>query len=584
MGGPLWPSTAVGLLVLLVACGGRPAPPAERPAAALGDTTRPATAPLAMVAAGHPEATRVGLDVLRDGGNAVDAAVAIGFALAVVLPDAGNVGGGGFLVLREPDGTSTSWDFRETAPARATRDMFLDPSGQPVPYRSTRGHLASGVPGTVAGLAAAHAATGRLPWARLVEPSVRLAEGHALTDRTAGLFNRYRRDFEAYDASARLFVRADGRPWREGDVWRNPDLARTLARIRDSGAAGFYAGPTARLVADEMARGGGLISEADLAGYRAIERPTVSGRYRGYRVLTVGPPSSGGIALLATLRAVEPMPMARWGAGSPNAVHAMAEALRRAFADRAHWLADPAFVHVPTYGLYDSLYVTRRMASFDPRQASSSDRVSFGTPPDLPPEGSQTTHYSVVDAEGRAVAVTTTLNDYFGSRVVVAGAGFLLNDEMDDFATAPGLPNLWGLVQGEANAVAPGKRMASSMTPVVVEDPRGRLFLVGGSPGGARIISTVFSVLTNVIDHGMNAQAAVNLPRAHHQWRPDELMLERAVPEETADALRARGHVVGRSERWGAPNVVVVRYARDGSRTLEGGADPRRADNHAEGY
>lgn len=567
---------SAALLLLLLAA------PAWASTAA--DTTRPATAASAMVVSGHPEATRVGLDVLREGGTAVDAAVAVGLALAAVLPDAGNVGGGGFLVLREPDGRAATWDFRETAPAAATRDMFLDPSGRPAPYRSTRGHLASGVPGTVAGLALAHAHGGRLPWARLVEPAIRLAEGHALTERTAGLFNRYRRDFEAFTASAALFVRADGRPWRAGDVWRNPDLARTLARIRDGGADGFYRGETARLVAAEMARGGGRLTEADLAAYRAVERVPVSGRYRGYRVMTMAPPSSGGVALLATLRAVEPFPLARWGAGSPDAIHAMAEALRRVFADRAAWIGDPAFAPVPARGLYDSLYVVSRMAGFSARRASASASVQAGTPPDLPAEGTETTHYSIVDAEGRAVAATTTLNDYFGSRVVVAGAGFLLNDEMDDFATAPGQPNLWGLVQGEVNAVAPGKRMASSMTPVVVEDPAGRLFFVGGSPGGPRIISTVFSVLSNVIDHGMDAQAAVNAPRAHHQWWPDVLTLERAVPEAVADALRARGHAVDRSARWGAPNVIVVRHARDGSRTLEGGADPRRADDSADGY
>ncbi len=573
-----WRGVAALLVLLLAAPAGaaRPGSPA--------DTTRPATAASAMVVSGHPEATRAGLDVLRDGGTAVDAAVAVGFALAAVLPDAGNVGGGGFLVLREPDGRAATWDFRETAPAAASRDMFLDPSGRIAPYRSTRGHLASGVPGTVAGLALAHARGGRLPWARLVAPAVRLAESHALTERTAGLFNRYRRDFEAFPASAALFVRADGRSWRAGDVWRNPDLAQTLARIRDEGADGFYRGETARLVAAEQARGGGRITEADLAAYRAIERAPVAGRYRGYRVVTMAPPSSGGVALLATLRAVEPLPLARWGAGSPDAVHAMAEALRRVFADRAAWIGDPAFVSVPTRGLYDSLYVASRMASFSERRASASADVRAGAPPDLPYESSETTHFSIVDAEGRAVAVTTTLNDYFGSRVVVAGAGFLLNDEMDDFATAPGEPNLWGLVQGEANAVAPGKRMASSMTPVVVEDPAGRLFFVGGSPGGPRIISTVFSVLSNVIDHGMDAQAAVNAPRAHHQWLPDVLMLERAVPEATADALRARGHAIDRSERWGAPNVIVVRYGPNGSHSLEGGADPRRADDTAGGY
>lgn len=536
-----------------------------------------------MVATGHPEASAVGVAVLQAGGNAVDAAVAVGFALAAVLPDAGNIGGGGFLVLREPDGTTTSWDFREMAPAAATRGMFLDPSGRPVPYRSTRGHLASGVPGTVAGLEAAHARAGRLPWRRLVEPAVRLAQSHRLTSRTASLFNQYRRDFEAYPATARVFVRSDGQPWREGDEWRQPDLAATLARIRDLGADGFYRGQTARLVEEEMRRGGGLLTAADLDRYQAVERPTLAGHYRGHRVVTMAPPSSGGIALLASLEAVEPYPLRQWGAGSPDAVHVMAEALRRAFADRARWLGDPEFVRVPTQGLYDSLYVAGRMATFQRDQATPSTVVAAGRPAGSA-EGTETTHYSVVDAEGRAVAVTTTLNDFFGSRVVVDGAGFLLNDEMDDFSTAPGQPNLWGLVQGEANAVAPGKRMVSSMTPVIVDDPQGRLFFVGGSPGGTRIISTVLSVLTNVIDHGMDAQQAVVAPRTHHQWLPDVLMLERAVPEATALALEARGHTIGRAARWGAPNVIVLRPDRPDGLVLEGGADPRRADDDARGY
>jgi len=576
---------ALVLVLALVAAGGA-LPPVALGLAPLGpppvaaDSTRPALAREAMVATGHPEASRIGLAVLRDGGTAVDAAVAIGFALAVVLPDAGNLGGGGFLLLREPDGEAASWDFREVAPASATRDMYVDRGGRLIPYRSTRGHLASGVPGSVAGLAAAHAAGGRLPWARLVEPAIELARGHRLTPRTAMLFNRYRRDFEAFPSSARLFVRADGRPWRGGDLWENPDLAATLSRIRDDGPAGFYTGETARLVAAEMERGGGRITEADLAAYRVVPRPVLSSTYRGHRVLTMGPPSSGGIALLASLEAVEPLDLARMS--RPDALHAMMESLRRAFADRAHWLGDPAYTSVPTEGLFDSLYVRRRMATFDPARATPSAAVAQGVP--LAHESTETTHYSVVDTEGRAVAVTTTLNDYYGSRVVVDGAGFLLNDEMDDFSTAPGQPNLWGLVQGEANAIAPGKRPSSSMTPVIVEDPRGRLLFVGGSPGGPRIISTVLLVLTNVLDYGLDAQAAVNAPRVHHQWLPDRVEAERGVPDATVGALRARGHAVERGDRWGAPNVIVVRHDRPGGSILEGGADPRRADNDARGF
>ena len=535
----------------------------------------------AVVTTGHPEASAVALDVLRQGGNAVDAAVAAAFALAAVLPDAGNVGGGGFLVLRRADGTATAWDFRETAPLAATRDLFLGPDGLPVAGRSTAGHLAVGVPGTVAGLVAAHAADGRLPLARVVEPAVRLARGHVLTARAASLLNRYRPDFARFDASAALFVR--DAPWQAGDVFENPDLAATLGRIRDRGHDGFYRGETARLLAEEMARGGGLITLADLAAYRAVEREPLRGAYRGYRLATMPPPSSGGIALLQTLAALEPYPVATWGSQSPRALHVLGEALRRAFADRARYAGDPAWARVPVAGLVDPAYVAARMATFDPGRATLSADVLAGVPAGAP-EPTETTHLSVVDADGAAVALTTTLNDYFGARVVVAGAGFLLNDEMDDFATAPGLPNAWGLVQGEANAVAPGRRMASSMTPVIVEDAAGRLFAACGSPGGPRIISTVAQVLLGVIDDRLGVQAAAARPRVHHQWLPDVLYAEAGLPAETLDALRGIGWAVEPTDRFGAANCVVVRTASDGTRTLTASADPRRPDDDARGY
>ena len=550
----------------------------------LGDTIRPATAPTAMVATGHPEASRAGLATLQAGGNAVDAAVAVGFALAVVLPDAGNVGGGGFLVLREPDGAATSYDFRERAPARASRDMYVGADGRVVRGRSTTGHLAVGVPGTVAGLLRAHADHGRLPLADVMAPAIRLAEGHYLTPRTAMLFTRYRDDFAAHASTARAFIRADGQPFQAGQRFEQPELAAVLRRIRDHGRDGFYRGTTADLIVAEMRRGGGLITHADLEAYRVVQRPVLASTYRGHRVITMGPPASGGIALLAALEAVEPYPLAAYGFHSPDAVHLTGEALRRAFADRSHWLGDPAFVRVPATGLFDSLYVRQRMASFRPDRASRSLDIGHGTPPNLPYESTETTHFSVVDAEGRAVAVTTTLNDYFGSKVVVDGAGFFLNDEMDDFTSAPDQANFWGLIQGEANAIAPGKRMVSSMTPVIVEDPAGRLFIVGGSPGGARIISTVFEVLTNVIDFGLDAQQAVVRPRFHHQWLPDVLEHEAGLPQPTLDALEARGWSLHRLTRFGAPNIIVVRYDAAGGHTYEGGADPRRDDNDARGY
>ncbi|MEM1056417.1 MAG: gamma-glutamyltransferase [Bacteroidota bacterium] len=572
--------------LLLISAGGSTPASAERPAypaVVSADTVEaPVTAERAMVVSGHPEASRIGVRVMREGGNAVDAAVATAFALAVVLPDAGNVGGGGFLLWRGADGATTSFDFRETAPEAATRDMFLDSRGRVVPGRSTRGHLAAGVPGTVAGLLLAHERLGSLPLERLMEPAIALArDGQRLTGRNAFLFNRYRRDFERFESTARVFVREDGEPWQITDRFRQPDLARVLERVRDEGHDGFYRGATADLIVAEMERGGGLITHEDLAGYRAIERPVLEGRYRGRRVLTMGPPSAGGIALLQTLRAMEPYALRDMGFHSPAHVHLTGEALRRAFADRARWLGDPDRVEVPALALIDSAYVAQRMADFDPDAATASRAIAGGEPWT---EGTETTHLSVVDAEGNTVALTTTINDYYGSKVVVDGAGFLLNNEMDDFASTPDAPNLWGLVQGDANAIAPGKRMVSSMTPTIVEDKTGRLAMVTGSPGGARIISTVLASIVNVFDFGMDAQTAVTLPRFHHQWLPDELEYERGVPDSTLSALRARGWRLDRLSRFGAANVIVVRDGADGSRTLEGGADPRRDDNDARGF
>ena len=563
-------------LAVVLACG---APAAAASGWAPADTVEPARAPTAMVATGHPEASKVGLRLLRRGGNAVDAAVGIGFALAVVLPDAGNVGGGGFLVLRTASGDATSWDFRERAPLGAWREMYADGAAS-----STRGHLAVGVPGTVAGLLAAHAAHGRLPLAEVISPAILLAEGQWLTGRNAILFNRYRNDFAAFASTARYFTKPDGARYQPGERFVQSDLADVLRRVRERGHAGFYEGETADLIVAEMERGGGLITHEDLRGYRPIQRDVIETTYRGYRVRSMGPPSSGGLALAQALAAVEPHPLAAWGFHSPEAVHVAAEGLRRAFADRAHWLGDPAYVDVPAAALLDRDYLSRRAASIRLDRVTPSLEVGHGTPPALPTESPETTHYSVVDAEGNAVSVTTTLNDYFGSKVVVDGAGFFLNDEMDDFTSAPGRANLWGLIQGEANAVAPGKRMVSSMTPVIVDDPEGRLFMVAGSPGGARIISTVFEVITNVIDFGLDAQAAVSRPRFHHQWLPDELEYEGGLPDATLDGLRQRGWALDRLVRFGAANIIVVRYDADGTPTYEGGADPRRDDDDARGY
>ena len=555
----------------------------------------PAPAPVratrGMVVSAERHASEAGVATMRAGGNAVDAAVATGFALAVTFPIAGNVGGGGFLVVRFPDGTATTLDFRETAPAAATRDMFLDSTGTFVPARSQVGALAAGVPGSVAGLVEAHARWGRLPLAAVLAPALRLAErGFPLSRVEAATLNYFRDPLAQFPSTARAFVPAV--PYAEGDTLRQPDLATILLRIRDRGRDGFYTGETARLIVAEMERNGGLITADDLAAYQPVERAPVVGTYRGHRVISMGPPSSGGTALLQLLAAVEPFSVREMGFNSSATVHLMAEAMRRTYADRSEWLGDPDFVRVPVAGLVDSAYVRARMETFDPARTTPSGTITAGAPPR---ESVQTTHYSVVDADGMAVSTTTTLNGPYGSMLVVGGAGFLLNNEMDDFAAAPGVPNQFGLVGSDANAVAPGKRMLSSMTPTIVEGPDGRLRLVVGSPGGGRIITAVFETIVNVVDHGMGVSEAVAAPRVHHQWLPDVLFAERgALARDVADGLRARGWTLVEDEYWSRVDAVMV--ACDAAETatdpsglartetlgagcvLLGGADPRGED------
>ena len=577
---------ALAVLVLLAAA---PARAQWSPAPA------PVRATNGMVVSAERHASEAGVAVMRRGGNAVDAAVATGFALAVTFPVAGNVGGGGFLVLRFPDGRATTLDYRETAPAAATRDMFLDSTGAFVPARSQVGALAAGVPGAVAGFVEAHTRWGRLPLGDVLAPAIALAErGFPLSDEGARFLNAFRTPFAQFPTTAAAFVPSV--PFAPGDTLRQPDLAAVLVRIRDAGRDGFYRGETARLIAAQMQRSGGLITLDDLAAYRPVERAPVVGTYRGHRVISMGPPSSGGIALLQLLAAVEPYDVAALGVNSSATVHLMGEAMRRTYADRAEWLGDPDFVRVPTAGLTDSAYVAARMATFDPARTTPSSSVSHGQPRH---ESDQTTHYSVVDAQGMAVSVTTTLNGPFGSGLVVGGAGFLLNNEMDDFAAAPGVPNQFGLVGTEANAVAPGKRMLSSMTPTVVEAPDGRLRLVVGSPGGGRIITTVFEAILNVVDHGMTVSEAVAVPRVHHQWLPDVLFAERgALARDVVGSLRDRGWtVVEEDGYWSRADAVLVAcdetaaatdpsgLARTATSTagcvLLGGADPRGEDTAA---
>ena len=532
-----------------------------------------------MVASTSAEATRAGLDVMRRGGNAVDAAVAVGFALAVTHPSAGNLGGGGFMVIRLTDGRETTIDFRETAPARATRDMYLDASGNVVPHRSLDGPLAAGVPGSVAGLALALHTYGTVPLAAAIAPAIALARdgfevSWALSDSLAAAAPRLRRN----RAAAAALLAADGAAPAPGARLVQPDLARTLTLIGEQGPDAFYRGPIANLIAADMARSGGLITRQDLAAYRATERSPVTGTYRGLRVVSMGPPSSGGVALVALLNVLEGYPLAGYGANSSQTIHLVAEAARRVYADRAQWLGDPGFTHVPIAGLTSKAYAARLRASIDPQRATPSAAVHAASAAAL--ESTQTTHYSVVDPAGNAVAVTTTLNGDYGNGQVVPGAGFLLNNEMDDFSAKPGVPNMFGLVGGDANAIAPGKRMLSSMAPtILVRD--GRAWFVTGSPGGSHIITTVVQTVLDVVDFGMTVQEAVDAPRFHHQWLPDRIEVERhGFPADMTARLRALGHVVSESDDMGDVQAILI----DPATSLRTGASDPRMDGLTLGY
>ncbi len=559
-------------LVLLAACARPGGPPAQPipvshgpwpPTWTVGDSAVAVTEPHAMVVSGHPLATDVGRLILRQGGNAIDAAVAVGFALAAVLPDAGNLGGGGFIVYRDTAGVVQALDYREMAPLAASRNMYLDSTGNPTEL-SVTGHLAAGVPGSVAGLHAAWQRLGRLPWAVLVAPAIALAQAHVLDqDRSESIQSDAER-LAQYPASAAQFL-VEGHAPAPGTLFRQPDLARTLRLIADSGPDVFYRGQIADLIVAEMARGHGLITKADLTAYTPKWRTPVRISYRGYTIYSMPPASSGGVTMGEILNIMEGYAFVP-PFGSPALLHLEAEAMRRAFMDRNRWLGDPDFVAMPIDRLLSKAYAAELRVQIDPARATP-------TPPFDPnaPSGTNTTHYSVVDAEGNAAAVTTTLNNGFGSAVTVSGGGFLLNDEMDDFATAPGKPNMFGLVQGENNAVAPGKRMLSAMTPTIVLDPQGALFLVVGSPGGPRIITTVYHVISDVIDHQMGLAQAVGAPRAHHQALPDSLSLERGgFTPAVMDSLRAMGYGV----REGGRSGLVMAIMR-GPAGWIGVADPR---------
>ena len=527
------------------------------------------------VASRSPQATEVGIEMLRRGGNAIDVAVAVGFALAVTHPSAGNLGGGGFMVIRLANGELVANDHRERAPSKAHRDMFLDEDGVVVDGLSTASHLAVGVPGSVDGLLGVLERHGTLSRRDIIAPALALArDGFALPADIAEQFARLRSRFEPYPASLAKFTRADTSPLQAGDLFRQPDLAATLARIAEHGRAGFSEGTTADLIVAEMARGGGLISHRDLAEYRSVWREPVRGTYRGYQIVSMPPPSSGGALLIQMLNMLEPYDLARLGSGSPATVHLMIEAERRAYADRAEHMGDADFYDVPLGMLMAKDYARQRFADFDPESASRSEAIGAGGWPDESPE---TTHVSVMDGAGNAVAYTTTLNLGYGSKIVVAGGGFLLNNEMDDFSSKPGVPNSFGLIGAEANAIEPGKRMLSSMTPTLVLKD-GEPVLATGSPGGSTIITTVLQVVTNVIDHGMDVATAVAAPRFHHQWLPNQVRYEPdAVSADTRTSLAEIGHVGFReATRIGDANSVM----RVGDK-ITARSDPRNAGSAA---
>ena len=558
------PTTLLLVLLTLFSCRQVPSYTAHKVAYSTG----------AMIVAAHPLAVQAGHEIIAKGGNAVDAAIAVQFALAVVCPRAGNIGGGGFLVLRTPEGQIDALDYREKAPLASGRDMYLDSLGEVMTKASLFGHLAVGVPGTVQGLWEAQRKYGRLEhFGVLLEPAIHLAKkGFTITEAEAERLNKYQDDFLKYNTAPNPF--AVKKTWKTGDLLVQPELAATLTRIHDHGPEGFYKGETAAFLLEEMQRGGGIISQEDLDLYEAVWRKPLVGPYKNYRVITMPPPSSGGVALLQMLHILEHYPLKH---DDPATLHVMAEAMRRAYADRAHYLGDPDFFDVPVDSLLEEGYLARRMADFSPDSATSSQGTQWGEF-GVKLEHFETTHTCVVDAEGMAVSVTTTLNSNYGSKVVVGGAGFFLNNEMDDFSVKPGVPNQFGLVGGEANAIGPGKRMLSSMTPTIVEKD-GQIFMLLGSPGGSTIITSILQVILNVVEFDMPLPEAVAAPRIHHQWLPDEVWLEEVeISPRLKAALQARGHTMVEKKSIG--RVKAIQILPDGRRC--GAGDPRNPDDHAE--
>ncbi|WP_316831427.1 gamma-glutamyltransferase [Pedobacter aquatilis] len=530
-----------------------------------------------MVVSAHPEASEVGISILKKGGNAVDAAVAVQFALAVVYPNAGNLGGGGFMVYRSAKGEINALDFREKAAALASRDMYLDSAGNPIVNKSLYGHLAVGVPGSVDGMVEAHKKYGKLSWAAVLQPAIDLAKnGFKITKRQASELNSLHRDFMKFNPDGTAFINLES-TWKEGDLLVQQELANTLKLIQEKERAGFYEGAVADSIVAEMQKGKGLITKTDLQNYHATWRKPVTGDYRGYKIITMPPTSSGGIALIQLLQSVEPYPLKKWGHNADSTVQLIVEAERRVYADRATHLGDPDFYAVPKNELLDRSYNKMRMSNFNWNAATPSSSIQAGVVKGK--EHEETTHFSVVDRDGNAVSITTTLNGSYGSLVVVKGGGFLLNNEMDDFSVKPGAPNMYGLIGGEANAIAPNKRMLSSMTPSIVEKD-GKLFMVVGTPGGSTIITSVFQTIINVIDFEMPMQSAVAAKKFHHQWLPDEVYVEKdALDSLTTEKLKAKGYKI--LSRGAIGRVDAILRTKWGA--YQGGADPR-GDDKAIGY
>jgi gamma-glutamyltranspeptidase/glutathione hydrolase len=542
-----------------------------------GERMHPVQGAGGMVVTSHFLATESAIEVLREGGNAIDAAVTAAFSLAVTQPRSGNIGGGGFMLISsEKRDEVVAVDYREKAPSKATVDMFLNEKGDADSNRSRYSHLAAGVPGTVAGLSLALERYGTISLRQAMAPAIKLAEeGFVVTPRFSEGLKEKEEQLKKWDSSRNIFYKEDGGYYEPGDLFVQKDLAATLKRISAQGAKEFYQGKTAEILVAEMARHGGLISMEDMKNYAPVIRTPVHGTYRGYDIYSMSPPSSGGVHVVQILNILEGFPISEYGHNSAQTIHLMAEAMKHAYADRSRYLGDEDFVDVPLTGLTSKAYAASLAKQINPYKATPSRSIGPGNP--LPYESGETTHFSVVDKFGNAVSNTYTINFSYGSGIVVEGAGFLLNNEMDDFSAKPGVPNAYGLIGGEANKIEADKRMLSSMSPTIVKHD-GRNFLVTGSPGGSRIITTTLQVIMNVIDHGLNIQSAVAAPRIHHQWLPDELGIEEGISPDTVSILKEKGHEVTRKSSMGAIQSIMIKDSM-----MYGGADPRRSTSLAAG-